>query len=502
MNRFLLGCGMLLTIFPAAVLVGFGPNMGQGLRTDPAISAIISRIDPNQIQNTVNTLAGTFTHQSCSDQPAPGEGVTTAREFIFSKYSAIPGLTVVRDPFVHPRCPNAPTFNVIAWLPGTNHPERLVIVGGHYDSRTINVLDSVDFAPAGNDAGAQTGVVLEVARVLSQGRYDATLVFMSFSGEEQGLFGSASIAANLTKYFNNPQVVAMLNTDIPGGDNTTNIGDDFFHFRLYSPGIPREQFSTDPDGTTDNTSPSRGLMRYVATWGGAYAPTMTPVIELRQDRPGRGSDHISFINEGYPAVRMMETHECSPSPPDNSCGSPMLPCPTPANIPDNCKSFLTAHQHTPFDLPQFVTPSYAARIAQVMAGTAASLARAPGAPQKFTATGNAVRGVTVNFLGPQNDNVDHFVVAARSVNENFYRQRVIISEGDNNLISPQSLGLNPGDSFFISVATVDDLGHESLFAYPEVRCDSSSCAVPANAQAAAAPVPAAQRPAMEDIDQE
>ena len=168
----------------------------------------------------------------------------------------------------------------------------------------------------------------------------------------------------------------------------------------------------------------------------------------------------------------------------------------------NCKSFLTAHQHTPFDLAQFVTPSYAARIAQVMAGTAASLASAPGAPQKFTAIGNAVRGVTVNFRGPQNDNVDHFVVAARSVNENFYRQRVIISEGDNNLISPQTLGLNPGDSFFISVATVDDLGYESLFAYPEVRCDSSSCAVPANAQAAAASVPAAQRPAMEDIDQE
>ena len=86
--------------------------------------------------------------------------------------------------------------------------------------------------------GAQTGVVLEVARVLSQGRFENTVVFMSFSGEEQGLFGSASIAANLTKYFTNPQEVAMLNTDIPGGNNTTTLGDDLFRFRLYSPGIP------------------------------------------------------------------------------------------------------------------------------------------------------------------------------------------------------------------------------------------------------------------------
>jgi len=144
MNRILIGCGMVLTIALTAVLVGFGSN--NGVRTDAEISAMISRIEPSQIQNTVNTLANTFTHQSCSDSPAPGQGVTAAREFIFSKYSAIPGLQVVRDPFVHPSCPTAPTFNVIAWKLGEKHPERLVIVGGHYDSRTIDVFDSTSFA--------------------------------------------------------------------------------------------------------------------------------------------------------------------------------------------------------------------------------------------------------------------------------------------------------------------------------------------------------------------
>ena len=505
MNRILIGCGMVLTIALTAVLVGFASN--NGVRTDAEISAMISRIDPSQIQNTVDTLANTFTHQSCSDSPAPGQGVTAAREFIFSKYSAIPGLQVVRDPFVHPSCPTAPTFNVIAWKLGEKHPERLVIVGGHYDSRTIDVFDSTSFAPAGNDAGAQTGVVLEVARVLGQGRFDNTVVFMSFSGEEQGLFGSASIAANLTKYFTNPQVVAMLNTDIPGGNNEVNTGDDFFHFRLYSPGIPREQFANDPDGTTDNTSPSRGLMRYVATWGGVYVPSMTPKIELRQDRPGRGSDHISFINNGDPAVRIMETHECSPSPPDNSCGLLPLPlngCPTPANIPEHCKSFLTADQHTPFDLPQFVTPSYAARIAQVIAASAASLASAPIAPANFNAVGDAVNGVRVSFQRTQGEGgVDHFVVAARPVTENLYHQRVRLEDDDTDrLIRPERLGINPGDAFFISVAAVDDDGHESLFAFPEVRCDSTGCAVPAGVAAAIAPAAKAEKQVFKDVDDE
>jgi hypothetical protein len=498
MKRTQLNIGLLLMVALALVLLGFAP--GTGVTTDREIGDIISQVDSNRILNTATTLQNFGTRQSCSDQPQPGRGVTAARDFLFNQYSAIPGLQVRLDPFVHSRCPNAPTYNVIAWLPGKT-PNRLVIIGGHYDSRTSNVFDNTSDAPGGNDSGAQSAVVLELARVLaSHGfgasrdgeghRFDATIVFIAFSGEEQGLFGSGSIAANLTRYFQSPTVIAMLNTDIPGGDNTANTTSDLQNFRLYSPGIPRERFSTDPDGTTDNTSPSRGVMRYVGTWGGAYVPALTMAPKLREDRPGRASDHVSFINNGYPAVRLMETFECSPSPVDNSCGSP-LPCPPPAQIPASCKdtTFVTTHQHSPHDQVQFITPPYAAGIAQVIGAVAASLARAPDAPQSFTASGNSVQGITPSFTGPAEGDVDHFAIAARSVNENFYRQRVVIPEEDDQVISPQSLGLNPGDSFFVSVSAVDSRGHESLFAYPEVRCDSTSCVIPSYASNATASRP-------------
>jgi len=255
MKRTLTLSALLLAL--TLLLVAFGSGNG-AITTDPEISALLTNINPNNIFNTAQTLQNFRTRQSCSDSPAPGQGVTAARDYLFARYSAIPGLQIRLDPFVHASCPTAPTFNVIAWLPG-RHPNRLVIVGGHYDSRTTKVLDNTSNAPGGNDAGVQTGVVLELARVLSTYEFDATLVFMSFSGEEQGLFGSASIAANLSRYFDEPQVIAMLNTDIPGGDNTANTGSDFQHFRLYSPGIPRERLATDPDGTTDNISPSRAL---------------------------------------------------------------------------------------------------------------------------------------------------------------------------------------------------------------------------------------------------
>jgi hypothetical protein len=492
MKRTLINSGLMLAVALPLMLVGFAA--ASDVTTDPEISAIVSNIDSNRILNTATTLQNFRTRQSCSDQPEPGHGVTAARDFIFNQYSSIPGLQVTLDSFTHPSCPNSPTFNVIAWLPG-RHPNQLVIIGGHYDSRTTVVTDNTSDAPGGNDSGAQTAVVLELARVLAGHEFDSTIVFMSFSGEEQGLFGSASIAANLTRYFEEPEVIAMLNTDIPGGDTAANKPSDLQNFRLYSPGIPRERFSTDPDGTTDNTSPSRGVMRNVGTWGGAYVPSLTMLPKLREDRPGRASDHVSFINNGYPAVRLMETFECSPSPVDNSCGGP-FPCPPPAQIPAFCKdtSFITTHQHSPNDQVQFITPSYAATIAQVMAGVAGNLARAPGSPQDFTANGNSVQGITIDFeehegRHPEARHDDHFVVAARSVSENFYRQRVTISHHDKHqVISPQTLGFNPGDSFFVSVASVDKQGHESLFAYPEIRCDSNSCVTPPHANNFKAPL--------------
>jgi Peptidase family M28 len=499
MKRPLTNSTLLPFVVLSFALLGFAQS--SDVRTDPDISAIVSSVNSTNILNTATKMQHFRTRQSCSGEPEKGHGVTAARDFLLKQYKAISGLQVSMDQFTHPNCPSSPTYNVIAWLPG-KHPNNLVIIGGHYDSRTTNVLDTTSDAPGGNDSGAQTGVLLELARMLAGHTFDATIVFMSFSGEEQGLYGSGSISANLSRYFKNPEVIAMLNTDIPGGDISANKPRDFKKFRLYSSGIPRERLDTDPDGTTDNTSPSRGVMRYVGTWAGAYVPAITMRPELREDRPGRASDHVSFINNGYPAVRIMERFECSPSPVDNSCGGP-YPCPPPKQIPAFCKdpNFITTHQHSPHDLVKFITPSYAATIAQVIGSSAATLARAPGSPQNFDAQGNATQGITINFDNPKGGNVDHFVAAARPVTENFYHRRITVTHDTKRVITPQQLGLKPGDSFFVSVAAVDKLGHESLFAYSEVRCDSTACKIPAYSKDFKEPLPPPP-PAKDPADKE
>ena len=91
--------------------------------------------------------------------------------------------------------------NVIAWIPGSGHPNRLIVIGGHYDSRTTNGKDGVSPAPGANDSGSQTALVLEAARVMAGHVFDATVVFADWSGEEQGLRGSSFFVQHYLELF-------------------------------------------------------------------------------------------------------------------------------------------------------------------------------------------------------------------------------------------------------------------------------------------------------------
>jgi hypothetical protein len=198
-------------------------------------------------------------------------------------------------------------------------------------------------------------------------------------------------------------------------------------------------------------------MRYVATWGSAYVPSMTIVPKLREDRPGRGSDHEPFIGAGRPGVRFIETNETP------NAGT------------------VQSHQHSPNDLETYVTPAYSARVAQVVAAVAASLARAPDAPGGINVAGNA-GAPKLTWSAPSTGAVDHYVIAARPATENFYHTRVTVAGSlTTATVGPAALGVDGANPYFISVAAVDAKGHESLFAYPEYRCDASQCVVPAAA---------------------
>ena len=430
----------------------------QATALDPAIVTMVGQVNATNLSGSIAKLSGFNSRNTCSDDTAGSNGIGGARDWIQAQLTAIPGLTVKLDSFTYAGCAGGSVTreNVVAWKLGAGHPDRLILIGGHYDSRTLNVTDGTSPAPGANDSGSQTALVIEAARVMAGQTFDATLVFVAFSGEEQGLVGSRSLAVGYRQYFSaNASIEAVFNNDIVGGDNTVNDATSLQKFRLYAPGTPREVKSG--DGTTDDTSPARGLMRHIAFWGAAYVPTMSIVPELREDRPGRGGDHESFLDQGYPGVRFIETVE-SPN-----------------------AGTVASHEHSPNDLMTFLTPAYTARVAQVVIASAASLARAPSPPQSIAVMGNAAGPITLSWSVPTAGSpVDHYVVAGRATTENFYRTRVSApGNAPSDTVSVADLGLSDAPSFFVSVAAVDAQGHESLFAYPEYRCDMSGCLVQA-----------------------
>jgi hypothetical protein len=82
-------------------------------------------------------------------------------------------------------------MNVLAYLPG-NDPQKtqeILVIGAHRDhfGRQAGLL-----FPGADDNASGTAVILEVARTMAKAgaRGERTVLFVSFSGEEQGLVGS------------------------------------------------------------------------------------------------------------------------------------------------------------------------------------------------------------------------------------------------------------------------------------------------------------------------
>ena len=78
----------------------------------------------------------------------------------------------------------ANTANVVGEIPGTEHPEQVIVVGGH--------LDSWDLAEGSTDDGVGVVTTLGAAEAIARSGFKPrrTIRFVLFTGEEEGLLGS------------------------------------------------------------------------------------------------------------------------------------------------------------------------------------------------------------------------------------------------------------------------------------------------------------------------
>jgi aminopeptidase YwaD len=124
----------------------------------------------------------------------------------------------------------APSFNVVGILPGSDPKlkDEALVIGAHYDHLGNGGEGSLapregEIHHGADDNASGVAGMLELARIFSaQGaRPKRTIVFIAFSGEEEGLIGS-------NYYINHPvipltQTVAMINMDMIGRMKNNNL---------------------------------------------------------------------------------------------------------------------------------------------------------------------------------------------------------------------------------------------------------------------------------------
>jgi Zn-dependent M28 family amino/carboxypeptidase len=105
------------------------------------------------------------------------------------------------------------THNVIAKITGTKHPDEYIIYTAHWDHLGIGkpdeTGDSIYNGAVDNASG--TAGLLEMARAFKKTKPDRTIIFLSVTAEEQGLWGSAYYAQNPIYPLN--KTLANINTD-------------------------------------------------------------------------------------------------------------------------------------------------------------------------------------------------------------------------------------------------------------------------------------------------
>lgn len=184
------------------------------------------------------------------------------------------------DMFVDMTPEGEKTFqNVIGQIPGTSG--HWIILGSHFDT-----MPGIENFQGANDSGSSTGVLLELARQLSDAKItpEIGILFAFFDGEEgiagygpnDGLHGSRRLATQLVLAGRKDRIKAMVLLDM--------VGDQDLHFI-----IPH------------NSSPN--MVKEVIE--AAHATGHRDLFSLSQGG-GVIDDHVPFLKVGIPAIDIID----------------------------------------------------------------------------------------------------------------------------------------------------------------------------------------------------
>jgi hypothetical protein len=415
---------------------------------------IVHDISADNIQQSIHSLVGFGTRHTLSSQTDPNRGIGAATNWVYDRFlqyaAASDGrMTVEKQTFIQepgPRIPEpTPITNVIATLHGTQpeSADRMYVVSGHIDTRCTNVLDFGCDAPGADDDGSGVSAVLEMARVMATHEFDATIVFVAFAGEEQGVFGSTYFAEQAKQQ--NLNIAGMFSNDIIGSSLGMNGIRDRQDVRLFADGPPANE--TTQEAATrrtmggENDTPARQLARFIKQAGERAVPDMNVWIIYRRDRFLRGSDHLPFLDRRYPAVRLTEPNE----------------------------DYRHEHQNVRVedgvqfgDLEQFVDYRYIAQVARVNAAALVALANGPAAPQGVKVEASTLSVNTqLEWQANTEPDLKGYEIVWRDTTEPQWSHVIPVG----NVTSHTVIGITK-DNYLFGVRAVDNDGNRSVVSFP------------------------------------
>lgn len=425
------------------------------IQRDPEIAAMVEEVSADSLKAYVEAMVSFDTRHTLSTQKDPEKGIGAARNWVVSKFKQFAQrsqgrMTAFVDTITYMpdgRRVDVPVNlgNAMAILKGADpNDKRIFLISGHLDSRVTDVSNRTSAAPGANDDASGCAAVIECARVMSSHSFPATVIFVTVSGEEQGLLGARFLASKAKK--ENWEIEAVLNNDIVGSNNSneTNIINNT-QIRVFSEGLPAYQLdsvvSMIRQQGLENDGKARQLARYVKETGERYVDNLEVVMIYRNDRFLRGGDHTPFVENGFAAVRFTEMNE---------------------NFYHQHQDLRTEKGIEYGDLVKFMDFEYLRKNAAMNLANLSNLAKAPSAPEEVVVDVQGLNNsTTLHWKAPLHGKVKGYYVLLRETTSAFWQKKFFTTA--DTLKLPYSK-----DNYFFAVQAVSENGNESLAVVPRV----------------------------------
>jgi acetylornithine deacetylase/succinyl-diaminopimelate desuccinylase-like protein len=421
-------------------------------KPNPEIEKMLREVSAKRIETDIRKLVSFGTRNTNSEHDNPTRGIGAARDWIFAEFQKISAdcgncLTVEKQTFLQPKAARIPEpiniTNVFATLRGTTDPERIYVVSGHYDSMCQDPSDGKCDAPGANDDASGTAAVIEMARVMSKRKFDATIIFMAVAGEEQGLLGARHFAEQAAaKKWN---IEAMFTNDIIGGVTTFKNSPDRNSVRVFAEGVPSNE--TEQEAATrrsvggENDSSARQLARFIKETADIYSPKFRVMMIYRRDRYGRGGDHIPFLEKGYAAVRFTEPNE---------------------DYDHQHQNVGTREGKFYGDTIEYVDFDYVANVTRINIASMARLALAPARPKNVgMVTGRLGNDTELKWDASTESDIAGYEIVWRDTTSPTWTNSLSVGNVTNYVMKNMTK-----DNYFFGVRAVDRDGNKSPVSYP------------------------------------